>query len=67
MIRGRCKLCRKRRQLVRSHLMPAALYAMRREHGASSTWEEAAKRSSDKVAKWDDLAKNQKVVPGRRD
>ena len=35
MIRARCKLCRKRRRLVRSHLMPAALYAMSREHEAS--------------------------------
>jgi hypothetical protein len=34
MIQGRCKLCRKRRRLVRSHLMPAALYAMTREPGA---------------------------------
>lgn len=34
MPRGICKLCRKRRQLVRSHLMPAALYAMTREPGS---------------------------------
>ncbi len=35
MSRGRCRLCRKRRQLVRSHLMPAALYAMTRELGSA--------------------------------
>jgi len=34
MNHNKCKLCRKRRQLVRSHLMPAALYAMSREAGS---------------------------------
>jgi len=29
----------------------------------SSTWEEAARNSSDKVAKWDDLANDKKVRP----
>jgi hypothetical protein len=34
MSHNKCKLCGKRRRLVRSHLMPAALYAMSREVGA---------------------------------